>query len=104
MRVNRSDLIHRLAALAAGLGFTALTLGGMAWLHLAEHRDAHDSHNCLTCVSLSGHAKQIDPGTAVEVQLVQAVSEPARVAPETPILASRPLGLSARSPPLSFPG
>lgn len=104
MRVNRSDLIHRLAALAAGLAFTALTLGGMAWLHLAEHHDAHDSHNCLTCVSLSGHVKQVDTGTPVEVQVVQAVSEPARVAPEAPIPASCPLRLTARSPPLSLPG
>ena len=103
MRVNRSNLTHRFMVLAAGLGFAALTMGLIARLHLAEHPDKHDSDHCSICISLSGQVKEVDPGTSVQVQSGQAVSEAIRIAPETPVPASPSFSLNARSPPQSFP-
>ena len=103
MRVSRSSLVHRLMAIAAAMCFAALTLGCMAWLHLAEHPGKHDPGHCSICLALSGQVKEVDPGAAVHVQSGQALSEPIRVNAETRILASPSFRLNARSPPPSGP-
>jgi len=103
MCIGRSNLVHRFVALAAGLGFAALTLGIIIRLHLAEHPGDHDSGHCSTCLALSGQVKEVDPGTTVLAQPGQAISEPIWVTPETPVLTSSSFRLNARSPPLSFP-
>ncbi len=99
MRVDRSNLGHRLAALTTGLIFAALAFGILPWLHLAQHEGEHHAGQCATCAVLSSHAKEIDPGTAPAVQTASASSEPVHVACESPLDLSCALRLQARSPP-----